>query len=781
MGENLPILPFRGKILEALQRGRLVLTAPTGSGKSTQVPRFLLEEHARFPGKTLVLEPRRLAARSLAYRVAHETRTRLGEEVGYQVRFDSRCGKRTRVLFETYGIFAQQALSDPRLPGIGTVLLDEFHERTLEADFALAWLKALSAQRKDLRVAVLSATLDTPALRSYLEAEHVHAPSRLFPVEIRRLAPVRRDGWADAAAQALKALLQEDAGGSALVFMPGMREIRWTLERLGPFCREQGLLLCQLHGSMELSAQQKVLEPGPRRVIVSTNVAETSLTLPDVTMVVDSGMHRIAAYDPGRGINSLTLSRISLSNARQRAGRAGRTAPGRCVRLWSEADETSMQESVPPEVLRLELSRLSLMAASMPLPVRWLTEPDPEAWSAAGRTLDRLEARGKNGRITARGRALLAYPTSPRLASVLEEARLLGSRAFDRACAMVAALESDAQRKAPADLSEESLDLDPETRRVFEQLRRLGEPTAKPKEGDLAAVWLKAYADRLGTRQGGGPGYAFSDGRKAVLEQGPPLVLALDVRQTLGGGQARHSNISAYLPCSAETVQRVFPEECVWKDVSELDPGQRRVVREQRLLFRGLTLAVRQERPDRSAGSLWAEKLASGELKLPRDDVVDQLVARIRVARVLYPDYGFPAMDADDWRLVYEELCEGKRSWDEIERASLKSHVCRYIGAGLADFLDKALPARLKLKSGRFGRLTYAEGRPAELSARIGDFIGMKPRLALCEGRLPVLFDILAPNHRTVQKTEDLGAFWKGSYLAIKKELQRKYPKHPWP
>ena len=773
----LPILPFREKILETLQRGRLVLTAPTGSGKSTQLPRFILEERDRFPGKTLVLEPRRLAARSLAHRVAHETRTRLGEEVGYHVRFDSRCGRKTRVLFETYGVFVQHLLSDPSLPGVGTVLLDEFHERTLEADFAIACL----ARRKGIRVAVLSATLESPALCAYLEAEHVHAPSKLFPVEIRRLVPARRDAWPDAALEALKALFREKADGSALVFMPGMREIRWTLERLGPFCREQGLLLGQLHGSMELSEQQKALDPGPRRVIVSTNVAETSLTLPDVTMVVDSGMHRIAAYDPGRDINSLTLSRVSLSNARQRAGRAGRTAPGRCVRLWSEQDEASMQQSVPPEVRRLELSRLRLMAASMPSPPRWLTEPDPGAWSAAGRTLAGLGALGPDGRITAKGRALLAYPAPPRLASVLEEARRLGPREFDRACAMVAALESDSRRKGPADLSEESADLDPEARRVFEQLRRCADPAAEPGGGDLAGVWLKAYADRLGARQGEGPGYAFPDGRKALLPQGPPLILALDVRQTLGGGQARHSNISAYLPCSAEAVQRVFPEECVWEDASGLDEARRRAVREQRLVFRGLTLAARHTRPDRSSGGLWAEKLGSGELKLARDDVLDQLVARIRVARGLYPDCGFPAMDADDWRLVYEELCEGKRSWSEIEKASLKSHVCRYIGDGLAEFLDKALPTRLKLKSGRYGRLSYAEGRPAELSARIGDLIGMKPRLALCEGRLPVLFDILAPNHRTVQKTEDLGAFWKGSYLQIKRELQRKYPKHPWP
>ena len=390
---ELPIRPFRERILQALGRaGAVVLTAPTGSGKSTQTPRFLLEERGRFPGKVLVLEPRRLAARSLAARVASERGSALGREVGYQVRFDSRSSSETVVVFQTYGVFVQQVLGAPALPGVGAVLLDEFHERTLESDLALAWLKALRRRRPELKVMVMSASLDAGALLGYLPgSEHIDVPGRLFPVDVRHMPPRTREDAPRGALDALQQLCREGLDGSVLVFMPGMREIRRTLALAGPFCREQGLPLLALHGGMELDEQQKALDPSPGpRVIVATNVAETSLTIPGVANVIDSGLHRVAAYSPARDINTLNLTRISRSSAVQRAGRAGRTAPGRCIRLWPESEGTAMQEALPPEIARLELSGLFLQAASLPEPVDWLTPPKAEAWSAAGEVLSGL-------------------------------------------------------------------------------------------------------------------------------------------------------------------------------------------------------------------------------------------------------------------------------------------------------------------------------------------------------------------------------------------------------
>lgn len=800
MASPLPIQAARGRIVEALGRSKaLVLTAPTGSGKSTQTPQFLLP---LVQGRILVLEPRRLSARSLAQRVASEARATLGREVGYQVRFDSRCRADTKVVFQTYGVFVQQLLRGPELRGVGAVLLDEFHERTLECDLALAWLKRLRGRREDLALAVMSATLDGGALAEFLpDAERLDVPGRLFPVRVSHSPLEARMDPADGALRALQGLAADGLDGSVLVFMPGLREIRRTLTALGPFCRERGLELHALHGSMELSEQGRVLEPseGAPRVIVATNVAETGLTIPGVTAVIDSGLHRVAAYDAARGINTLYLARISRGNAEQRAGRAGRTAPGRCVRLWSKADEAAMPDRLLPEILRLELSGLRLEASSLPEPVGWLTPPPEAAWSAAGRTLSALGAVGGEGRITSRGRALLRFPVPPKLAAVLQDARGLGLEAFERACAMAAVFETAGERRAgpAADLSElarELLvggreDLPREAAELFKQLRRLGEEAeAAQGPGSLHEVWLRAFADRLAVREGEGSYYRMTDGRGAVLEasRAPSVMLALEVRERAGGGQARQVAATLFLRSSAEAVREAFPGECAWTDVEEFDARKQRVVHEERLMFRGLALERRERRPERAdrkaAAEIWAEKYATGELRHPGyDDKAKQLVTRILVARALYPDFGFPEMGLDDWRLVYGEACSGKNSQKDIERAPLIPAIEAYLGRPLSEALDRFLPAVKKLPSGRTGRFTYFEGKPAELSARLGDFVGMKGRLALCEGRLPVLFDILAPNFRTVQKTADLGSFWANTYPTVKKELQRRYPKHPWP
>ena len=805
MSQGLPIHPFRERIVsETARAGCLILTAPTGSGKSTQVPQFLLGQS---PGKVLVLQPRRIAARSLAARVAAETKTGLGEMIGYQVRFDNRCGPRTQVVFQTYGVFIQQMLKDPLLPGVGAVLLDEFHERTLECDLALAWLKALRrGRRSDLRVLVMSATLDDAALAGYLpDAARVDVPGRLFPVDVRHRPGDAGGRPEEGALSALRDLAREGLDGSVLVFMPGLREIRRALTVLGPCCREQGLELHSLHGSMGLAEQQAVLEPSPRRrVIVATNVAETGLTIPQVTMVIDSGLHRVAAFDAARGINTLYLARISLGNAAQRAGRAGRTAPGRCVRLWSQAEEAGLAAGLAPEVLRLELSALRLQAASLPEAVDWLTPPQEAAWDAAERSLAALKALDAAGRVTPAGRALLRYPAPPRVAAVLESALAMGPEAYERAAAMAAVFETAGDRRpgGEADLAALAEDLEAgnredvprEAAEVFRQLRRLrgrGGGGGAPDAGAdaLARAWLAAFADRLAAREGEGAFYRLSDGRGVSLtgvKDAPALILALDVRERAGGGQARQTGVNLFLALAPESVARAFPGDCSWTPVAEFDERSRRVVKEERLLFRGLALARRaaaaRKEDRKTSADLWAEKFASGELRHPGlDERVLQFVARIRLARRFYPDMGCPAMDADDWRLIYGEVCAGRNSLKDIERVSLLPGIEGYLGRTLTDFIGRVLPATRRLPSGRMGRFTYHESQPAELAARLGDFIKMTGTLSLCEGRLPVTFDVRAPNHRTVQKTRDLSSFWANAYPEIKKEMKRRYPRHPWP
>ena len=804
MSQALPIAAFRDTIVsETLRAGSLILTAPTGSGKSTQTAQYLL---GKVPGRILVLEPRRLSARSLAGRVAVETSSSLGTMIGYQVRFDSRCGADTKVVFQTYGVFIAQMLKDPELKGVGAVLLDEFHERSLDCDLALAWLKALrKGKRPDLKIAVMSATLEAEALSRYLpEAAKVDVPGRLFPVAVRHHPLGSRGGPAEGALAALKELAREGLDGSVLIFMPGLREIRRAMTVLTPYCREMDLELHALHGSMDLAEQQSVLEESPRRrVIVATNVAETGLTIPQVTMVIDSGLHRVAAYDAARGINTLYLARISRSNAAQRAGRAGRTAPGRCVRLWSLSEETGMAPSLVPEILRLELSSLRLQAASLPAPVDWVTAPKADAWAGAGKALAALGAVDARDRVTAKGRALLRYPAPPRVASVLEAARALGPEAYEHACAMAAVFEtaSDLRPGQTADLSALAKDLlagareevSWEASEVFRQFKRLyqdpGGAIPAAAADALPLAWLDAFSDRLAAREGEGFFYRLGDGRGALLpaaKDAPPLLIALDVRERAGGGQARQVAINIYLPFTPEAIAAAFPSECAWTASSEFDAKKNRVVKEDRLLFRGLIISRREvsarKEDKKIAADLWAEKFASGELRHPGlDDKASQLVVRIALARRLYPDMGYPEMSADDWRLIYGEACAGKNSLKDIERVNLIPHIEGYLGAGLASFLDRALPATRKLPSGRTGRFTYHETHPPELSARLGDFVKMTGTLSLCEGRLPVTFDVLAPNHRTVQKTKDLASFWANAYPTIKKEMQRRYPRHPWP
>jgi len=558
-----------------------------------------------------------------------------------------------------------------------------------------------------------------------------------------------------------------------------------------------------LHGSMDLAEQDRVLSPSKAcRVIVATNVAETGLTIPGVTVVIDSGLHRVAGYDAARGINTLSLSKISRANADQRAGRAGRTAPGRCLRLWSRADESSLQDAIPPEIERLELSSLYLKAAFLPGRLDWLTEPKRDAWAAAAGTLRAVKAVDEGGRITPPGRALLRYPVSPRLASVLAGARLLGPQAYANACAMAAVLESAAPRRKDRTFNLYELaaqlqsgaedDLGADAREIFQQLKKIGEADIRAGGGgELGELWLEAYADKLAARQGEGLSYRLADGRSALLplEEGrtpPKLILALEVQETAGAGQARRVSVPVFLPCEAETVRKLHPDECSWRRELGLDEKGQRVEKRELLVFRGLALESRRAAQDdsdrKAAAGLWAQMLTCGEIRHPGfDEGVEQLVARIRLARRHYPGYSFPEMGLDDWRLIYEELCAGKDSLKEIERASIEAQIAGYIGPALMSFLDKAFPMRKKLPSGRTGKFAYFENRPPELCARLGDFLGMNGTMSLCEGRLPVLFDILAPNYRTVQKTHDLGSFWKSAYPSIKKELQRKYPKHPWP
>lgn len=807
---RLPIHPYADTIRSELAaHQRLMLSAPPGTGKSTQVPQFLLSEHAT----AMVLQPRRIAARSLAARVAAERGEPLGETVGFQVRFERSVSAATRLIFATYGVFWQRIQQDPMLPGISLVILDEFHERTLEADACLAWLKQLQeGPRPDLSLVVMSATLEGEALSEYLgQPPYLEVDARTHEVAISYQSPQPHEPVWSQAVRGFRHLLSEGLDGSVLIFMPGVGEIRRTVDALEPLCRDRGFRVLELSGSQTPEAQQRALSLPAMEpcVIVATNVAETSLTIPGVVAVIDSGLARHAAYDPHRDLDTLHLGLISRQNAKQRAGRAGRLGPGRCLRLWPQTHESAMPVALAPEISRLDLSRLALSGAALPEPLNWLDPPPGDRWERTQERLYDLQALDSAGRLTALGKRLLRFPLPPALARVLLAAREANCATL--AAAMVALLEA-ADRKSVADEGDlfrlgVALVQDPRARHwgrevgeTYRQIRELAKPTEADRTwseealepdspGDRARrravtmAWLAAFSSRLAAKQD--KAYQLADGRKGMVTSGGQpgeLILALELHEVGGAGQSRQVSIPLYLPCQVDWVgEHGEPEVvCSW------DASRERVVQERQWKVGGLALRREPLPPaewDRAqAESLLVAKLLEGAVSLEaRTEEVEQLILRIRLAAEAWPEAGIPSLDAEDWEIIFHELAAGKTSAGEITEEALASVLREVVGWEAMARIDRAAPRSMPLPNGRKARITYFDGAPPELSARLGDMLGMQGTLKLYEGRVAVLFDILAPNYRTVQKTFDMTGFWQNTYPEVKKELKRRYPKHPWP
>lgn len=806
---QLPIIAQTQAIREAVaQHRRLIVSAPPGTGKSTQVPQILLPE----TGRAVVLQPRRIAARSLATRVAAERGESVGTTVGFQVRFERARQASTRLLFATYGVFWQQVQQDPFLSDVSLVILDEFHERTLEADACLAWLSRLQGIRHDLAVVVMSATLDVEALEAYLAgAPLLEVDARPHPVAIAYQTPLPHEPlWAQAA-RGFRHLLAEGLHGSVLVFMPGVGEIRRTAEALEPLCRERGFTVLELSGSQTPEAQQRTLSLPEHQpcVIVATNVAETSLTIPGVVAVIDSGLARQAAYDPQRDLDTLHLGLISRQNATQRAGRAGRLGSGRCLRLWPVTHETAMPEALAPEIERLDLTRLALACAALPDQVTWLTPPPPERWERALQRLDELGALDEAGRLTPLGKRLLSFPLSPPLAQVLLAAQEEGQATL--VAAMIALLEAG-DRRALADDGDlyrlgVALVQDPrgrhwgrEVTETFRQIREL----ARPSEDDLSraekaleaespadrerrravtSCWLRAFASRVAARQD--KAFLLADGRKGLVSAGGnpgDLILALELHEVGGANQNRQVSVPLFLPCQPAWVGELGKPSmaCFW------DAQRQKVVEERHWRVGGVVVRRESVPPSewdwRLAEELWVSKLMAGEIALEaRTEDVEQLILRIRQASEAWPEAGIPRLDEEDWLILFHELVSGKVAACDITSEAMTSVLREYVGWQAMGRIDREAPRSLRLPSGQSGRITYFDGAPPELSARLGDMLGLQGTMALYEGRVPLLFDILAPNFRTVQKTFDMTSFWQNTYPEVKKELKRRYPKHPWP
>ncbi len=845
----LPIDPLLPELLDALRASRAgVLVAPPGAGKTTRVPPALLRSGLLDPShpSVLMLQPRRVAARAAAARIAEENGWAVGHEVGYQVRFERRIGPETRLRVATEGVLNRQLLADPFLEGVGAVVLDEFHERSLHTDLALALLREVrESVREDLIVVVMSATLDADPVARYLGGCPVlRAEGRTFPVELEYLPPsdarspiqdrVRR------AAEHAIATGPRDGGGDLLVFLPGMEEIRRSSRELEPLARREGLLVLPLHGSLPAEDQDRAIRPADRRkLILATNVAETSLTIEGVTTVIDTGLARFATHDPSRGLDRLELGKISRASAAQRAGRAGRTGPGRCLRLWSERDDRGRPEFDDPEIRRVDLCEtvLALHAWGQADPARfgWFEPPPPASLAGAERLLEMLGAL-EGGRITGLGRQLLALPTHPRLGRLLVEAARLGRLREGAAMAALlaekdlAAVERPGSAPGPRrpashgrsdlldrlDRLEEAerarfspglraSGIDPAAARRAAQARdellRIGrrlevpagpaghEPGDEDPEDDLLRLPLAAYPDRVCRRRPGDAGAGVMVGGRGVrlepesVVREAELFLALDLRDDRRGG-TREARVRIASEVRADWLEAMFPEAVRPERTVRFDESRGRAIAAQAMLYRDLVLreethgAVSAEEASSALASTLAER---AEAFVREDEAAASLLDRLEFLRRAAPEGDWPAFGPDDLAEVVADACIDRRTVDEVRRVPKTPLLLGRLTHAQRRALDENAPEALQVPTGNRIRLAYEPGRPPVLAVRLQELFGLADTPRLAGGRVPVLLHLLGPNYRPVQVTDDLRSFWTTTYHQVRKDLRARYPKHSWP
>lgn len=844
--DQLPIYEIEPSLIHAASSTRrLVIQAPTGSGKSTQVPQMLVDRGVVPADKqVIILQPRRLAARLLAARVAAERRSAMGGEVGYQIRFEDCTGAGTRIVFVTEGILLRRLLSDPTLREAGCLIFDEFHERHLFGDITLARaLQLQKAARPDLVLVVMSATLDGAAVQQYLDPCTVlRSEGRQYPVRIEYLPkPVdanRIQIWETAAEETAR-LLQREPEGDVLVFMPGSYEINRTLQALGNRPETRGCSLLPLHGELSPRDQDAAVAPGTRRkIIVSTNVAETSLTIEGVRLVVDSGLARVARFDPYRGIDTLWIEKVSRASTDQRAGRAGRMAPGVCLRLWAEREQNERHPRELAEIRRVDLAETLLMlkdggcreAAAFP----WFEPPEERALARAETLLRDLGAADEeDGEITEIGHRMLAFPLHPRYARMLLAAAELGRV---RSVALIAALtqergllirRADSRQEELRDrhLGDEGLsdffllmrawseadahdyNLDycrdmgihagaaRQAGRLYETFCRLAKGQGLPLERDVAAddavrrCVLAGFADQVARRLDGGTlRCELVHGRRGVLDKASvvrqsPFVVAAEVREIESGPKGdmdvRLAMVTAVEPAWLE---ELYPGAVREEQRIRFDDS-RRVMAERGRFYHDLVLEMKRggNPSEAEAARLLADEVEAGRCTLKHwTDEVEQWILRVNLLRKWCPELEIPGIGAEDRRLMLEEICHGAFSVKEVKERPVLPVVKAWLDGRRQSLLDRHCPERVELPSGRKARIQYSETNPPTMAARIQDLYGMEDAVRIAMGRQAVTVQILAPSHRPVQVTSDLASFWRDGYPKVKKELQRKYPKHAW-
>lgn len=794
---SLPVSAVLDELLAALQSApQVLLHAPTGAGKSTWLPLQILAK-AGLPGRIIMLEPRRLAAKNVAYRLAQQLGEEPGQTVGYRMRAESKSGPQTRLEVVTEGILTRMLQQDAELQGVSLVILDEFHERSLQADLALALLLDVQqGLRDDLKLLIMSATLDNARLSQLLpEAPVVVSEGRSFPVERLYQPLASHQRLEDGIAAAVKRLLAEQPG-SLLLFLPGVAEINRVLERLtGEVASDTDL--CPLYGALPLAQQQKAIQPaasGRRKVVLATNIAETSLTIEGIRLVVDSGLERVARYDVRNGLTRLATQRISQASMVQRAGRAGRLEPGICWHLFAKEQAERAAEHAEPDILQSDLTgfwlELLQWGCHDPAQLTWLDAPPAAALAAARALLHRLGATDDGGKLTAPGRQMAALGCEPRLAAMLVAGAALSADGLATA-ALLAALLEEPPRGGQMDIGYWLSRPQPNWRPRAAQLAKRLPQRAGQIDVDLAPRLLAtAFTDRIAQRRGQDGRYLLANGLGAAMNQDEALSRApwLIVPSLLQGYNSPDARILLALPVDIDALAAQLPAIVTQRTAVEWDDekGTLRAWKRQqigRLTLRAQPLAKPADEELQQALLDWVR--AQGLAVLNWEGAAEQLRVRLQCAQAWLPEAEWPAVDEEPLLAALEQWLlpslNGVRDLRGLKQVNIAEALSRLLDWQQKQRLDNALPTHYTVPTGSRLPIRYEAGKPPALAVRLQEVFGEQRSPMLAEGRIPVVLELLSPAHRPLQITGDLAAFWQGAYREVQKEMKGRYPKHVWP
>jgi ATP-dependent helicase HrpB len=848
---DLPIFEIAAELRTAVSAAagaRVLLRAPTGSGKSTTVPGMLAD--AGIEGKIIVIEPRRMAARLLAGWVAKQRHATLGNEVGYAVRYDKKYHAKTQIIYLTDGVFQRWVQEHPTLDGVGAVIFDEFHERRLAVDVALArCLDLQDSGRPDLKIVVMSATLETAGLADYMAPVSVlETGGRTFPVEVcyrtERVNLNNRSGgppretpiWEKIVTVCREAIALPEPG-NILIFLPGTHEIRRTIESLQTSTFTRNWEILPLYSALSPAAQEAAISPSSRpKIILATNVAETSLTIAGIRTVIDSGLARIAAFEPRRGINTLLIQKISRAAAEQRSGRAGRTAPGRSFRLWSETDQSRRAEFESAEVHRVDLAEAVLLLKAAGVSeirdFRWFTPPAEETLSRAERLLVDLGALDLAGKVTSEGMAMASLPLEPRFSRLLLAGHHYGCTAEAAFIAAIVQSEGIFTNKRggvgrgdfifnddATDFAGEwrafesaiAVNFDPrrceelgimargarDTAQGFERLESLAKRFGwswqpvdfKSNATQIGKAMLAAFSDHLAIRANQGTlGCKLIAQRKGKLDDESCVKNAVAfVAAEITEVEARE--IIVHLRrCTAidpSWLAELFPENLTTTDGVAYDETRRRVISRKETRFRDLVLETKESDHGINldqAAELLAQRVLAGELNLKNwDDSVTQWTARLSLLGGWMPELGLPSWTEADYADAVAQICHGAVSYKEIKEANVWKILREWLSQAQCDALDRFCPERLSFSNGHSAKITYRLGFDPFISLRVSHLFGIWETPLIASGRVPLLVHILTPGQKPWQMTKDIRGFWASGYAQMKKEIAGRYPRHPWP